>query len=72
MAFRVLKVLLAAALPAMGGCNYAAYLLYLVAPGEDSGQTVKAEYEGLAGHSLAIVVYADQKVQYEYPLAREH
>lgn len=72
MAIRLLTLLLAAGLPAMGGCNVAAYLLYLIAPPEEHEKTVEAEYKGLDGHSLAIVVYADQKVQYEYPQAREH
>jgi len=31
---------------------------------------VPSEFEGLAGHRVAVVIYADQQVQYEYPYAR--
>jgi len=51
------------------GCSKVGYLLYLIAPGE---QTVKvpAEFDGLPGGSVAIVIYADQSTQYEYPYVR--
>jgi len=51
------------------GCDAARYGAYLLAP---SGSTVKvpAEFPGLAGRSVAVVVYADMSVQYEYPYAR--
>lgn len=54
---------------AMTGCEGVAYFLYLFAPPEPV-KTVKAEFAGLAGHNVAIVIYADEKVQLEYPYAR--
>ena len=51
------------------GCEGVAYLLYLFAPPEPV-KTVKAEFADLAGHNVAIVIYADEKVQLEYPYAR--
>ncbi len=51
------------------GCQPTGYLLYLVAP-EGPGETVEAEFTGLENHSVAVVVYADPGVQYEYPFCR--
>jgi len=51
------------------GCEGVAYSLYLIAPPEPV-KTVKAEFAGMAGHNVAIVIYADEKVQLEYPYAR--
>ncbi len=53
----------------MAGCNHAAYWLYTVAPPPPT-KTVKAECDQLPGKNVAIVIYADQSVQYEYPTAR--
>jgi len=63
--FMVLLVL-AAILP---GCDAMAYGLHLIAP-EKQTETVKAQFKGLAHSSVAIVIYADPAVQYEYPLVR--
>jgi len=54
---------------ALSGCNAARYLAYLTAPAGGK-QKVLAEFEGLAGHTVAVVIYADQSVQYDYPYAR--
>jgi len=62
-----LLMLLVAAL--MGGCQPTGYLLYLFAPVMPA-RSVAAEYDQLPGHSVAVVVFADQQVQYEYPFAR--
>ena len=74
MARKAMMILLPAAMVALGGCNWAAFLLYLGAPGEEQTKTVEADYKGpgLAKHSLAVVVYADQRIRYEYPTAQEH
>jgi len=64
-----LPAILALALALVCGCNATGYMLYLFAPG---GKTVDvpAEYEGLSGTKVAVVVYTDIGVQYEYPYAR--
>ena len=53
----------------LGGCDLAGYMLYLGAPG-DKTEKVPAEYKGLVGKTVAIVIFTDQEVQYEYPYAR--
>lgn len=53
----------------LSGCDAAGYLLYVFAPNKRT-QTVEAEFGGLAGRSVAIVIYADAAVQYEYPWVR--
>lgn len=65
-------IALAAALgmaAAIAGCNHAAYWLHAFAPPPPM-KTVNAECDQLSGKSVAIVIYADQSVQYEYPTAR--
>ncbi|MCK4603040.1 MAG: hypothetical protein KAU28_11275 [Phycisphaerae bacterium] len=62
----ILTLLLAAAL---GGCNHLAYWLYLVAPPEPT-KTVEAEFADLADSKVAIAIFADEGVQYEYPFAQ--
>ncbi len=52
-----------------GGCNILAYPFYLFAPREPK-KTVEAEYDQLPGHSIAIVIYTDTKVMYEFPMAK--
>jgi hypothetical protein len=42
--------------------KYMAYLLF-----GSQGQEVKAEFDGLSGKTVAVVVYTDQRTQYEYP-----
>lgn len=51
------------------GCGELSYLGYLLAPGE---RTVKVppEFDGLASQSVAILIYTDVAVQYDYPYAR--
>jgi len=53
----------------LAGCSGLGYLGYLIAP-PDRKVKVPAEFDGLAGQTVAIVVYADIGVQYEYPYAR--
>jgi len=50
----------------LSGCKQAAFFLYALWPGARE-KKVKAEFAGLAGKSAVIVVYADKRVQYEYP-----
>ena len=51
------------------GCRMLRGLAYLFSPWP-TGTTVQAEFEGLAGHSVAVVVYADENTQYQYPLVQ--
>ena len=53
----------------LGGCDGVGYLIYVFAP-NDRTETVDAEFADLVKSSVAIVIYADAAVQYEYPLAR--
>lgn len=56
------------ALSLLGGCNILGYFGYLIAP-EGPTKKVEAEFDGLEGHSVAVVIYSDQKVQFEHPWA---
>jgi hypothetical protein len=60
----VIPFLLAAA--AVTGCEPMAYFLYVWWPGARE-KKVKAEFAGLPGKNVVIVVYCDRRVQYEYP-----
>ncbi|MGC9453892.1 MAG: hypothetical protein ACP5HU_03425 [Phycisphaerae bacterium] len=64
----ILVLMLATVLQA-GGCRALGYLGYLLAPPEKQVE-VPADYENLPGHSVAVVVFADQAVQFEYPSLR--
>ena len=66
---RVQLLALVLAASVAGGCNMLAYPLYLISPGE-SKATKKAEFAGLAGKTVAIMVYADMETQFEYPSAK--
>jgi len=58
---------LLAAVATSGGCSsaMARWWAYVVAGGRE--QKVKAEFEGLSGKTVAVVVYTDLRTQYEYP-----
>ena len=65
-------IALAAALgiaAAIAGCNHAAYWMHAFAPPAPK-KTVEAECDQLTGKRVAIVIFADESVQYEYPTAR--
>jgi len=51
------------------GCQPTGYLLYLFTPAAQA-KTVEAEFHGLEGRRVAVVIYADPRVQYDYPFAR--
>jgi hypothetical protein len=51
------------------GCREIGYLGYLVAP-EPPAKKVPAEFTGLDHSRVAIVIFTDERVQYEYPYAR--
>ncbi|NLF32173.1 MAG: hypothetical protein GX591_14960 [Planctomycetes bacterium] len=51
------------------GCNILAYPLYVLAPRRS--KTIPAEFDGLAGKAVAIVIYHDMDTLYEYPGTRE-
>jgi len=61
-------LLIAAAVSQLAGCSTLGYLLYLVAP--NPTETVAAEFDDLDNHRVAIVIFADQQVLYEYPFVR--
>jgi len=68
MAGRILILVLLAAV-ALGGCDVARYTAYLFTP--TSEKEVEAEFDGLPGHSVAIVIFADQGVLYEHPSVQQ-
>jgi hypothetical protein len=49
------------------GCDLARYTYYLIAPRKT--ETFHAEYGGLAGKKLAVLVYMDDRVHSDYPAA---
>jgi len=51
------------------GCGFFKWISYVTFPWQP-GKTVRAEFEGLPGHSVAVVVYADENTQYQYPLVQ--
>lgn len=55
----------------LGGCGTSSlgYLAYLFM-GSNPTEEVKAEFIGLENKTAAVVIFADQGVQYEYPSAR--
>ena len=69
MTRRILLLILLVGLAATAGCDAINYMAYLFAPAMPA-KPVPAEFEGLEGHSVAVVIFADQQVQYEYPFAR--
>ena len=52
----------------LSGCPGARYGLWLFTDPET--KKIKAEFEGLEGHSVAVVIYADERVQLDYPNVR--
>lgn len=52
----------------LGGCNQAGHLAYLFF-GEEHTKTVEPEFRDLPHSTVAVVIYADEQVQYEYPEA---
>lgn len=56
------------ALAATPGCEMARYNAWLLF-GEGTHETVPAEFEGLQGQRVAVVVFADERVRYENFLA---
>ncbi len=59
-------VLATAVIACLGGCNY---MVYLLQPPEKM-VTIEPAYTGLEGKTVAVVIWADQRIQYEYPYAR--
>ncbi|MBN1556244.1 MAG: hypothetical protein JXA11_16000 [Phycisphaerae bacterium] len=53
---------------AVGGCDAAGYGLWLFTPREK--KNVDAEFANLKNHSVAVVFYADDKTQLDYPNVR--
>ena len=52
-----------------GGCSTVGYVMYLFMP-EGKMETVEPEFAGLAGNTVAIIIYAEDAVLYDYPLVR--
>ena len=66
---RRLAIPLLAAAVALSGCKTLSFLAYALWPGSRE-RNVEAEYGGLADSTVAVVVYCDQGVLYEYPHVR--
>jgi len=65
MTKRLLVLLLLAGLPLLAGCPASRYFAYLLFGGQE--KPVKAEFTGLKGKSVAVVVFCDKRTQYDYP-----
>ncbi len=63
---RPLTVCLLLAVACLGGCSQIAGLTYLFGA-QDQTKTVEADYGDMAHSTVAVVVYADERIQYEYP-----
>lgn len=50
----------------LSGCGAVRFLAYLFSPPEPK-KTVRADFAGLQGRSVAVVVYADESTRAEYP-----
>jgi hypothetical protein len=60
-------ILLTILLPlGLSGCQW---LAYVFSPQQET-KTVKPEFTGLENHTVAVVIFASQSVQYDYPAAR--
>lgn len=59
---RKLAIWMLALLAAGAGCKGLAFILP-----EPPRQTVRAEFDGLADQNIAVVIYADESVEFEYP-----
>ncbi len=51
------------------GCQCLNYWLFVFAPAAPP-KAVDAEYDGLQDSTVAVVIYADERVLYEYPMVR--
>jgi hypothetical protein len=65
---RVWPILLVAA--SLGGCTPLNYMLANLAP-DMPGPKVEAQYKDLNNRSVAVVIFADMNVRFEYPTVRE-
>ena len=54
---------------AAGGCSGLRFLGYVVAP-DGPTKTVQAEFDGLPGSRLAVVIYTDESIDCDYPGTR--
>ena len=63
----VLVVALGAIAWSAGGCNVLGFFMSVIPTG---GQTVKAEFAGLEGKTVAVVIEADKSLVYEWPDVR--
>lgn len=55
------------ALILLGGCNIVGYTADAIAGGQKKKATVEADYRGLDGRRIAVVVSADDHTYFEYP-----
>lgn len=67
IAHRTLQIALLVSLAALGGCEAAGFVAEAVAGGEAPPIKVTAEYKGLEGKSVAVVVNADLPMLYQFP-----
>lgn len=52
------------------GCDMIGFLAYLFNPG--IAETIEPEYEGLDGHTVAVIVYADPETLFTHPAATQN
>ncbi|MHB1155480.1 MAG: hypothetical protein ACYC26_01440 [Phycisphaerales bacterium] len=67
IAHRTLQIALLVSLASLGGCEAAGFVAEAVAGGEAPPIQVTAEYKGLEGKSVAVVVNADLPMLYQFP-----
>jgi hypothetical protein len=61
---------LAGGLAVAGGCAAVKWLAYVLTPVAET-KTVEPEFAGLSGKTVAVVIFADDSIQYDYPLVRQ-
>ena len=54
---------------ACGGCGFMRWLTYVFAPVSRT-EAVNPTFPDLPGHSVAVVIFANQSIEFEYPYAR--
>ncbi len=54
----------------LAGCNYLAYPLYVLSPAMPD-KTEEAEYKDLPNKTVAVIIYVDPGILYDYPELRE-
>lgn len=66
---RIITICIVGLAVSVSGCGLINWVAYVFAPGSRM-KTVKAEFGGLAGKSVAVIVYAGLEMQVDYPMAQ--